>query len=288
MNRRLVRSLLAVIVLTATAIAAFLFLRSNPDVVRQLISTPLETLLLVLFLYLVFMFSLWLVFRASLTLCDANLPKQETMLVSAYSSIINFFGPLQSGPAFRALYLKKRHNVSLRKYTLASMVYYVLYAFYSGLLLLTGVFGWGVLLVAALSIGLFVAISKLPFAQLRQLRELKTAGYIQTAAATAIQVLVFVIIFYVELNAFNPAITLQQAMIYTGAANFALFVSITPGAIGFRESFVLVTEKLHQLPETTVVAASLLDRGVYVVMLLILGLFIFGTQARAVIGRLSR
>lgn len=288
MNRRLVRSLLAVIVLTATAFAAYLFLRSNPDVIQQLISTQLTTVLLVLFLYIIFMFSLWLVFRASLTLCDADLPKQETMIVTAYSSIINFFGPLQSGPAFRALYLKKRHKVSLRKYTLASIVYYAFYAFYSGLLLLTGVFGWGVLPIAALSIGLVILVSKLPIARLRQLRELKKAGYAQTAAATAVQVLIFVVIFYVELHAFNPDITLQQAMTYTGAANFALFVSITPGAIGFRESFVLLTEKLHQIPETTVVAASLLDRGVYVVMLLILGLFIFSTQARGAVSRITR
>ncbi len=288
MNRRLVRSLLAVAVLTVTVVAAVYFLRSNPAVVEQLLSTPLTTLVMILFLYFGFMFSLWLVFRASLTLCDADLPKTETMLVTAYSSIINFFGPLQSGPAFRALYLKKRHKVSLRKYALASLVYYFLYAFYSGLFLLSGVIGWGVLLVAVASLGLFLVIARLPIAKISQLRELNRKGFLQTAIATGLQVLVIAVIFYVELHSFDPAITVQQALTYTGAANFALFVSITPGAIGFREAFVLLTEQIHKIPETTVVAASLLDRGVYVVMLLILGMLIFGTQARAIVQRITR
>jgi uncharacterized membrane protein YbhN (UPF0104 family) len=233
------------------------------------------------------MFSLWLVFRASLTLCNANLPKQETFLVTAYSSIINFFGPLQSGPAFRALYLKKRHKVSIRKYTLASLVYYAFYAYYSALLILTGVIGWWTLAIVFVSIAVAIIVTQLPIERIKQMRELNPAGYIQTAAATALQALIFVVIFYVELNTINPAITLQQAMTYTGAANFALFVSITPGAIGFREAFVLLTEKIHQIPETTVVAASLLDRGVYVIMLLLLALIIFGTQAKGVIRKIT-
>jgi len=69
-------------------------------------------------------------------------------------------------------------------------------------------------------------------------------------------------------------------VIYTGAANFALFVSITPGAIGFRESFLLFSQHLHHIDSSTIVAANLIDRSVYIVLLLLLAAGIFGTHAQ--------
>jgi uncharacterized membrane protein YbhN (UPF0104 family) len=62
----------------------------------------------------------------------------------------------------------------------------------------------------------------------------------------------------------------MQSVIYAAAANLALFVSLTPGAIGFRESFLLLTRQLHQIPNDIVFAASIIDRAFYVVFLLVL------------------
>ncbi len=287
MNRRLVRSLVAFSVLVVTAVASLYFLGHHPAVGRQLAQTPSGTLLGLLGLYLVFMVSLWLIFRSSLVLCDIRLARRETMLVTAYSSIINFFGPLQSGPAFRALYLKKRHAVGLGNYALASLVYYAFYAFYSGLFLLVGMIGWWVLPLGLVGLCALYGVLRLPVNKLRQLRQLRWQGLAFTAVATLLQVCVFVLIFYIELHSVNHAISLSQAIIYTGAANFALFVSITPAAIGFRETFVLLSQHLHHIPNATVVAASLLDRGVYVAMLLLLGTFIFGSQARSSLKRIT-
>lgn len=280
MNRRTVRNLLAVLVLVITIIATTLFLRDNPKVIQQLAATSISLIILLLGLYLLFMVSLWLIFRGSLVLSGAALPRGETMLVTAYSSIINFFGPLQSGPAFRAIYLKQRHKVSLKKYALASLVYYFFYAFFSGICLLSGLVGWWALLIGLLGLGVMFALSSLPNKRITEIKSLNQRGIILTAAATALQVAILIAIFYTELKSVNPAVTLLQAITYTGAANFALFVSITPGAIGFRETFVLATQQLHDIPSVTVVAASLLDRAVYVIMLVVLALGIFGTHAK--------
>jgi uncharacterized membrane protein YbhN (UPF0104 family) len=73
-------------------------------------------------------------------------------------------------------------------------------------------------------------------------------------------------------------------MVYTGAANLALFVSLTPGAIGFRESFLVFSQHLHHISNSTIVAANILDRAMYLVLLLILALIIFGTHARRQLG----
>lgn len=291
MNRRLVRSLVALSVLLLTTAASLIFLQRHPSVGRQLLGTSPIILGLLLGLYLLFMVSLWLIFRSSLIICNVRLPQRETLLVTAYSSIINFFGPLQSGPAFRALYLKKQHAVSLKQYTSASLVYYFFYACYSALFLIVGVFGWLILPVGLLLLGGVFFFLRRPLAKVslrfRQLGQLSWRGIVLTALATLLQVSIFAVIFYVELHSVNHGVSVRQAFIYTGAANFALFVSLTPGAIGFRESFVLLTQQLHHIPDATVIAASLLDRGVYVAMLLLLGVAIFGTQGRASIKRIK-
>src|SRR6185312_11421412 len=96
--------------------------------------------------------------------------------------------------------------------------------------------------------------------------------------ATLIQISFVAVIYYSELRSVAPGTTFGQAVIYTGAANLALYVSLTPGAIGFRESFLLFSRHLHHISSTTIVAASILDRAVYVVFLLGLAVFVFGTH----------
>ena len=287
MNRRTVRNLLAVLVLITTVVATGFFLRDNPNVLDQLAATSPVIIFLLFGLYLLFMVSLWLIFASSLILSNATLPRGETMLVTAYSSIINFFGPLQSGPAFRAIYLKQRHKVSLKRYALASLVYYFFYAFFSAICLLSGLIGWWVLIASGVGIGIIFLVTKLPNKRLAKIKSLNRRGVILTAIATVLQIVILITIFYVELRSVDASVTLQQAITYTGAANFALFVSITPGAIGFRETFVLAAQQLHSVPDATIVAASLLDRAVYVMMLVFLAIGIFGSHAQKTIDQLK-
>ena len=287
MNRRFVRSLLAITILVATVAASVYFLATHPAIIHQLTKTPPVVLTSLFALYLLFIGCVWLIFRASLVLCNIKLPLQETLLVTAYTSIINFFGPLQSGPAFRALYLNKRHAVGVGTYALASLVYYFFYAFFSGLFLVSGLLGWWTVVLGLAGLAGLFGLMKLPIKKVQQMRQFSRRGIIFSALSAFLQVSMFVVIFFVELKSVNQVVTLQQAIIYTGAANFALFVSITPAAIGFRESFVLLAQQLHHIPNATTIAASLIDRGVYVAVLLFLGVFIFGSQARGNLKRLT-
>ncbi|MDB5184416.1 MAG: hypothetical protein JWN38_224 [Candidatus Saccharibacteria bacterium] len=269
----------SILILLVTISVCIYFFKSHPQIGDQLKHTSVRTLLTVLFLYLLFMAALGLITNSTVAICRGAIPMGETFLLTAYSSIINFFGPLQSGPAFRALYLKKKYNVSVKNYALASILYYLLYAMFSGLLLISAFIGWFFTAVLAI-VGLvvFYYLPRLPIKKFQQLKTLDLKGVPLLTVATFLQVWVLVLIFYTELHSVNPAVTLSQAAIYTGAANFALFVSITPGAIGFREAFVLFTQHLHHIDNATIVAASLIDRGVYVAMLLLLVVLIFGSQ----------
>jgi uncharacterized membrane protein YbhN (UPF0104 family) len=107
--------------------------------------------------------------------------------------------------------------------------------------------------------------------------DLRPVGYL--AAATLLQAGLVSLIYYFELRSVAPATHYSQAIIYTGAANLALFVSLTPGAIGFRESFLLFSQHLHHINSSSIVAASLIDRSVYILFLVILLIGVFGTHA---------
>jgi uncharacterized membrane protein YbhN (UPF0104 family) len=77
-----------------------------------------------------------------------------------------------------------------------------------------------------------------------------------------------------------PGTHFSQAVIYSGAANLSLFVALTPGAIGFRESFLLFSRHLHHISNSSIVAANIIDRAMYIILLLILALFIFATHSQ--------
>lgn len=279
MHRRYLRPVAVIIILLLTVIGFIHFFATHPSVSQQLHQTSPAVVVGLLVLYFIFMVILGLVFQATLVLCRTRLKLRETILVTMYSSIINFFGPLQSGPAFRAVYLKRQHGVKLKDYTLATALYYLFYAAFSGLMLLSGILKWWLLPLVVAGILLAVGLLRWDTPRLQRLRSLNLQAIYFVGVTAALQVAIIAAIFFVELHAVNAHITLGQALIYTGAANFALFVSITPGAIGFRESFVLFSQRLHHIDSASIVAANLLDRSVYIVMLLLLLVLIFATHA---------
>lgn len=282
MQRRITwRPIVASLVLLVTIVVFVNYFVTHPEVKQELTQISLALVGLLLILYFAFVGSLALVNSAALRLCQKSISGAESLLLTMYSSVINFFGPLQSGPAFRAAYLKKKHGVKIKDYTLASLVYYFFYGLFSGLLLLSGVLHWWALVILG-----GVLIGLLSFRHSLGSLNLKHWPYM--AGATLLQISLLVVIFYIELYSVAPDIKLEQVLIYTGAANLALFVSITPAAIGFRESFLLLSQNLHHIETSTIVAASTIDRAVYVVLLVILAIGIFSTHAHRYLKRATQ
>jgi uncharacterized membrane protein YbhN (UPF0104 family) len=272
------RPLVAISVLAATVVVFVDYFAKHPTVRQQLNHTSIGLLGLLLGLYLVSIVALALITLATLRLCKTSIGRSESFLVTAYSAVINFFGPLQSGPAFRAVYLKKKHGLNLKNFAAASLVYYFFYGVFSGLMLLSGLLKWWLLALAVLAMAGALAIRRLPVVRQR-LAGLDLHGWYYLALATLIQAGVFGLIYYSELHSVAPGTSLAHAVVYAGAANLALFVSLTPGAIGFRESFLVFSRHLHHVSNSTIVAANIIDRSIYIVFLLILALLIFGTHA---------
>lgn len=259
-----------IIILTTIGVFAF-YLARHTYLLHELSRTKLSTVGALLVLNAVAFSSLILLLHASLRVAGKRMSAQENFLLSAYSSLINFFGPGQSGPAVRAAYLKKRHQVRLRDYTLATLVYYGCYAVVSALLLCVRSAPWWLTILALIGAGgLSVLIIK-KFAG-RAGKHGEGAGLTGAAmgwilAATLLQAAAQIAMYFVELHSINRHISLGQVVTYTGAANFSLFVALTPGAIGIRESFLVFSEHLHHVSSATIVAANVLDRAMYILFL---------------------
>lgn len=279
MKKRYLKSALALVVVAATITGFIWYFNTHPSVGEQLSRTSFGLIVLLLILYLGTMAALALVTISTARLCRASLRPAESLLLTAYTAVINFFGPLQSGPAVRAVYLKKKFNVSMKQFGVATLVYYFFFAGFSGLFLLSGLLKWW--LVPLTAIGLAVIIAALKSKRFGpRFRQLDLGGWYYLAAATLLQVSLVAAIYYAELHSIDPSIGVGQAIIYAGAANFAMFVSITPGAIGFREAFLVFSQNLHHVPSSTIVAANILDRSVYVLLLVGLSVFILSFHAK--------
>ena len=100
------------------------------------------------------------------------------------------------------------------------------------------------------------------------------------ALATLLHLSCTVAIYFIELSSLGIHVSISQAMSYSGAANFALFVSLTPGAIGFREAFLVFSERLHHIANSTIVTANIMDRGIYVLFLGLLFIWLGVTHTK--------
>jgi len=272
----------AIGILAATLIAFAHYAKGHPEVLRQLQHTSPWLIIVLVGCYLVWFAALVIILRVSVQLYNKTLPPQENILLNAYSTLANFFGPGQSGPAVRGLYLKKRHGLPIKSYIFASLLYYGFYAVISAFFLFAGSQAWWKTLVVMLLAGAGSWVVIRWYAKKSHLTNnslsMTKVGWL--GLATAVQMVMQFVIFYIELHATQPGVSAGQALSYTGAANFAVFVSLTPGAIGIREAFLVFSHSLHHISNSVIVAANVIDRAVYLVFLGLLFLITISLHAK--------
>jgi uncharacterized membrane protein YbhN (UPF0104 family) len=282
MKKRL-KLALVFLILAATIIVFVRYASTHPELLRELGDTNPVLLVFLLVLYIVWFLSLVVILRISLRLYGKTMAKQENLLLNAYSSLVNFFGPGQSGPAFRGIYLKKRIGLPIKSYIFATLLYYGFYAVLSAFLLFVGSRpGWQTaLLMAGAGLGSIAVIRWYgKKSRIKDARGINPINLSWLFAATAAQMAVQVAIFYIELRSVDSSISFGQALTYTGAANFALFAALTPGAIGIREAFLVFSQNLHHIGNTVIVAANVIDRAVYLLLLGILFVLVLSLHAK--------
>jgi uncharacterized membrane protein YbhN (UPF0104 family) len=283
--KKQLRTGVAIAILALTVGSFAYYLHKHPHVIEQLKHLPKLTLVGIVALYFMWFVALVLIMRTSLLLYNKRLGVQENFLFNAYSSLINFFGPGQAAPIFRSAYLKKRHGLRVRSYIFTMLVYYSFYGVISVLFMFVGTRPWwqtAILLVGAAT-GSFVIVrwwknrNKAKVGDELFLNP-RTLGLL--CAATVLQLSVQAIIFGVELHNVGAGASFGQVLSYTGVASLALFVAITPGAIGIREAFLAFSQNLHHISSNAIVAANIVDRASYIVFLGVLFVIVISLHAK--------
>lgn len=274
---------LALVLLVATVLVFVRYVATHPAVLQKLKEINPALMVLLLVCYAVWFLALVWYLSVSVRMYGKNMTKQENVLLSAYSSLLNFFGPGQSGPAFRGLYLKKRHGLALKKFIFTTLLYYGFYAVLSALLLCAGSRPWWQTVLAVVAAGAISYVVVRRYARRAKVQQEPGVNFRNLAllfTATALQVGMQAVIFYIELRDVSTNVSIAQALTYTGAANFALFVSITPAAIGIREAFLVFSQNLHHIGNTVIIAANVIDRAMYLLLLGILFILVLMLHAK--------
>lgn len=280
--KRTIRIFLAFAVLLATVGVFIWYTASHPTVIEELKKTPKITLLLLIGVYAIWFIPLVATIQISLRMYQKSIGAIENILLSAYSSLINFFGPGQSGPGLRALYLKRRKGLGVKQYVFATLIYYAWYSIISAVMLVGGVRPWWqtLLLVLATATVSYVALAYYA----HKSHANKAANIARYSGwmllATIGQCVLQAVLYTIELHAIGDKASIGQIVSYTGAADFSIFVAITPGAIGIREAFLVFTQRIHHIGNTAIVSANLLDRTAYVIFLGILAILVFSVHSR--------
>ncbi|MWB99232.1 hypothetical protein [Agromyces seonyuensis] len=254
---------LAVAILVVFFALIITYVALNPGIVVDALSIGWGNLALLVVLYVGVVVTHFGVLVSTVRLGGATLPVRESFLLTVYSTVSNFFGPMQSGPGIRAVYLKSRIGMRFRDYLLATVYYFFVFGVLNAAMLFVRNLPWlsavivlvgaVVVVIAALRIGLGHA----------------WPWILAIAAVTVVQLVLMTVIFGVEIasvagaGVYDPA----QIIAYSGSANLSLFVSITPGAIGIREAFLVFAQGLHGVPLDVIVSAGIVDRAFYALFL---------------------
>lgn len=268
----------AVIMPLVTILACTLYLSAHRSIISQLIHTSPKVVISVFLMYVLMIGILVVILDATLRICSKRLNNQENAALNSYTLLANFFLPGQSGPALRGAYLYKKHKVKIKNFIAVTLLYYVFYGAIGVIMLVLGSKSWELtalatfIMVCAISLAvyLYLSYSKINKNELN----LRPSNIVYLVVATILQSVIQAVIYGIELHNGNHAIAINQIITYTGAANLALFVALTPGAIGIRESFLLSTEKLHHISSSSIVMANIIDRSVYLIFLMSIGVYL--------------
>ncbi len=267
------KKILALLVIGLTVFGFIYYFIKHPNSLDSLKNLSVINISVILLLYFLILLCLVLVLKFSLDICNINMKWLDNLRLNIWSNIINFFGPLQSGPGVRAVYLKKKYGLTLKKFLYISLIYYGFIALISMIFIVLSSFtlyyavGLIILSILGICTGFFVLTKQI---KKTDRPSLSFRTVFNLFLITLLQLLISSVIYFIELKIVNKGISYHQALCYCGVANLALFVSITPGAIGFRESFLLFTQKLHHISPANILSANLIDRSVYLLFLLIL------------------
>lgn len=274
----------------------------NKEDFRPLLTLDWQIILALLAINTVVIFINGLIFREYFKVFEKNISHFESFDLSLTSSIANLFVPMKAGAMVRAVYFKEKYGLAYSKFAgllistyviqlfilslLGSMVL-VLIGFEESRLWILRVVLLGILLMCSLLIYVKIpSVEKLIPESLKQnwlvaifhkYFEKFLSGWsvlIQNKAVLTNLFLLsllnfFLIAFchFLELKALGYKLNLVNLLVFSTISGLSFYLSITPSAIGIRESMLIIFSQVLILPAAVIINASVIDRAAIYILL---------------------
>lgn len=287
------------LVIFGVILLSILFVYKNLGEIQQIrIVNPIY-LLPIMILTIVFLITNGLISKIILDKQGVRLRFSEWFGLSVVGSMANYITPFRGGLLTNALYLKKSHDYSYGKFiSIIGTTYVLIFMVNSlcGLLALlwfyysNGVFSTLLFLIflSLFVFCLFLLIFplKLPATHsnsyiqkvlnvtnnLLYLRKSKQL-IIQLLCLCFINVCIVSLINYFEFMMIGVELGIEKSIMLSVFSTYSLLLSITPGSLGIKESFMVYSGWVLSVPLASVAVISVVDRVITFIPTLIIGLF---------------
>jgi uncharacterized protein (TIRG00374 family) len=231
----------------------------------------------------------------------------ESFYVSLISSVGNYFAPVGAGLGFRAVYLKRRHNLGYGDFIATVAGNYVLVflttslAGLVALLVMRHQTGHAYWVLMAVFAGLFVIdlmlmsvkVARLIVRLLERLRFAKfIAGLLQKIiegwllivrdkrlitrllGLTVVGFPLLLLTIYLVLSSIGLHVSFSGLLLLAALSSLSVFINVTPGNIGIKEAVFIFSSQAIGLTTPEILSYSLIDRGVLFIVLFFGWIFI--------------
>lgn len=236
---------------------------------------------------------------------DRYISMKESFYVSLISTVGNFFAPAGAGLGFRAVYLKKKHDLSYGKYvSILSGNYILVFLVNSFVALLalyllrahsddqyaTLVIIFAVILVASL----VMTFVRTPPIKVERLKNHKLKSVVRSFSAvmqgwnhiishkrllaqliilTFVGLLINIVNNFLIIHTLNLHITLAPLLLLSVLGSLSLFINITPANLGVKEAIYLFSSSVIGFSTPQILSIALVDRVVVFGVLFCLWLY---------------
>lgn len=299
--KKLLKYLKIVITIAVLGFFVYYFINNKEDLLKVL-SVPILPLVGIMISYSIVFYLNGVFIKVILQTFKKKISLIEAFYVSVISSLGNYFLPMRGGAVIRSVYLKKNFEFPYEYFVST------LYGYYIIVFLVNAFVGLISLVVISIKYnvtsiplylffgGLFVAMLVLSFVKfpVKKIKGSKNKvldkvlsviknileGWnmivenkrllISLIVITLVALVAGIALFYFEFRALSIDASIMNVILYNCLSGVSLLVSITPGSLGIREGIFSITSDILGISNEQIMQLALLDRGVSVIVLVVL------------------
>lgn len=299
--KKLLKYLKIVITIAVLGFFVYYFINNKEDLLKVL-SVTILPLVGIMISYSIVFYLNGVFIKVILKTFKKKISLIESFYVSVISSLGNYFLPMRGGAVIRSVYLKKNFEFPYEYFVSTLYGYYIIVflvnAFVGLISLVVISMKYGITSIPLYLFfgGLFVAMLVLSFVKfpVKKIKGSKNKvidkvlsviknileGWnmivenkrllISLIVITLVALVAGIALFYFEFRALSIDASIMNVILYNCLSGVSLLVSITPGSLGIREGIFSITSDILGISNEQIMQLALLDRGVSVIVLVVL------------------